>query len=74
MNYEVIGRGYDWVDPEKDIDAKIKEIMAGLSSWSEVAAMKGKNLEDIVAQIKKDKEIFANAGVKIIMNKEVIQW
>jgi lambda family phage portal protein len=73
MNYEFIGRGYDWVDPEKDIDAKIKEIMAGLSSWSEVAAMKGKNLEDIVAQIQKDKEIFAKKGIKVIMNKEVIQ-
>ncbi len=44
-------RGWQWVDPQKDIQAKILEINAGLNTGSDIAAEQGKNLEDIYKQL-----------------------
>lgn len=58
-------RGWEWVDPQKEIAAKREEIALGVSSHSDVAAERGRDFEDILAQRQADEALAASYGVTL---------
>ncbi len=59
------GRRWEWVDPLRDIQADREAIEAGLKSPQDVAAGMGRNLEDVLTQIKAARELADRMGVPI---------
>lgn len=53
----------EWVDPLKDIKAFIEEYNLGTATLGEFAAARGKDLEDILDERKKEKEMLKSAGI-----------
>jgi lambda family phage portal protein len=58
-------RRWDWVDPKKDLDAKILAIGAKLTSHRRVMAEQGIDLEDLLAEIQADKALAASYGIDL---------
>lgn len=56
-------RGFDWVDPLKDINASALSIELGVSTRSDIAASRGTNLEDVFEQLQKEQELAAQYGI-----------
>lgn len=59
------GRRWDWVDPTKDITAKIQEINAGLTSLQRALAERGIELDDLIEEIKSDQDKIKAAGLTL---------
>lgn len=59
-----IGRRWAWVDPLKDIQAKIAEIRAGLTTATQVVAEQGDDLEEIYMELQKEKDLAAKYGLE----------
>lgn len=59
------GRRWNWVDPEKDITASLLAINAGLKSPQRVAAEMGVDVEDVLDEIKRFRDMAAEKGVEI---------
>lgn len=57
------GRRWSWVDPSKEVDASEKLIATGLSSRSSIAASQGKDFDDIIDELKYEKELMDAAGL-----------
>ena len=53
----------EWVDPLKDIRAVEKELELGISTLQEVLAKRGKDLEEVIAQRKRENEMLKEAGI-----------
>jgi len=53
----------EWVDPLKDINAIQKEYDMGLTNLSDIAAARGKVLEDVVADRVKENKMLKDAGI-----------
>ena len=51
------GRSFDWVDPEKDINADLAAIRGGLKTRSQVVAERGMDLEDIYEQLEEEEKL-----------------
>lgn len=51
-----------WVDPEKDVDAKLKELAAGLETWPDAVAERGDDPEDQIAEMELWGPRLAKAG------------
>ena len=66
-------RGWQWVDPLKDAMSNIKEIEAGTNTASDIAASKGKDLEEIYAELKREKELRDKYGIKTNYDLSVIE-
>lgn len=58
-------RGWQWVDPEKDMLAKILSINAGLDTAADIAAETGKDLEEIYEQLAREKELRERYNLKL---------
>lgn len=58
-------RRWEWVDPLRDIQADREAIEAGLKSPQDVAAGMGRNLEDVLVQIKSAQDLAKSLGVSI---------
>jgi lambda family phage portal protein len=58
-------RRWEWVDPLRDIQADREAIEAGLKSPQDVAAGMGRNLEDVLTQIKAAQDLAKSLGVSI---------
>jgi lambda family phage portal protein len=60
-------RGWSWVDPVKEVGAYKEAIRAGLTSASRVIAMTadGADIEDIIAERKRENELFEAAGIEV---------
>jgi len=52
-------RGWQWVDPEKDMQAKILAMNSGLDTGADIAAEQGKDLEEIYEQLAREKDLRA---------------
>jgi lambda family phage portal protein len=61
------GRRWPWVDPEKDIKAKILEVQNGMTSLSQVVAERGDDLEDVLAEIAEDQALAEKYGVTLAL-------
>lgn len=59
--YEVVwkGRGWKWVDPEKDLIAAEKEVKLGVNSRQRIAAERGVDYEEVIEEIEYE-ETFAD--------------
>lgn len=59
-------RGWQWVDPEKDINASVTAINEGLSTRSAVASEQGLDLEEIFEQLAEEKKLAARYGIEFV--------
>jgi lambda family phage portal protein len=57
-------RGWQWVDPLKEIQAAREAISLGVTTRQDVLSAQGKNFEDTVAQLQKEKKALELAGLK----------
>lgn len=57
-------RGWQWVDPEKDINASITAVDKGLGTRSSVVAEQGEDLEDVFEQLAEERRLAAQYGLK----------
>jgi lambda family phage portal protein len=62
-------RGFDWIDPQKDIEASLAEVDAGLNSLTDIAAAKGRDFADIIAKRAAEMQLAADAGVTLTLGK-----
>lgn len=58
-------RGWGWVDPAKEVKAKLAEINGGLNSRSRILAEQGIDFADLVAELKAEQELLEASGVKL---------
>jgi len=63
-------RGWDWIDPEKDIEAARLAILSGFDTKTKIVAMRGEEFEDILEQRKEEAELEAEYGVETKLEKE----
>lgn len=62
-------RGFDYIDPQKDVDADLTEVAAGLTSLTDVAARKGRDFATILRKRKAEMELAEELGVPIQLGK-----
>jgi len=65
-------RRWDWVDPLKDVQAKVLEIDHGLTSRTRVCAERGVDFEDILEELHRERELMEQYGIQITQSKENI--
>ena len=58
-------RGWDWVDPLKEVKADIEAVNAGLSSRQRVLDKRGMDFEDIVDELAYEKQYAEERGVSL---------
>lgn len=58
-------RGFQWVDPLKEINAAVVGLQNGIVSHSDIAATYGRDAEETFAQIERDKEMAKQFGLKL---------
>ncbi len=64
-NVHFRGRGFAWVDPQREINANITAVSNGIVSLSDIAANYGRDVEDVFSQIQADKEMAERYGLKL---------
>ena len=70
---EFRGRAWNWVDPQKEMTAAITGMKAGILSLQDVAANYGRDVEELLSQIAKDRELMAQFGVKYALEPYAAQ-
>lgn len=58
-------RGWEWVDPQKDINAEKTAHELNVTSLSEISSKRGKDLEEVFARIEADKALAEQYGVSL---------
>jgi len=56
-------RGFQWVDPMKEINAAVVGLQNGILSHSDIAANYGRDADETFAQIVRDKESATQYGL-----------
>lgn len=56
-------KSWSWVDPVKEMNAAVTGLQAGVISLQDVAAQYGKDVEELMSQIQKDKALAEQFGV-----------
>lgn len=59
------GRGWEWVDPLKEVNASRIAVQEGFITRSQVVAAKGGDFEDNVAELAQEAEVMAAHGVTL---------
>lgn len=59
------GRGWNWVDPMKEIQASVVGLQNGILSMQDVASNYGRDVEETFNQIARDKEMAEQLGLKL---------
>lgn len=62
-NFTFRPRGFQWVDPLKEINAAVVGLNNGILSHSDIAANYGRDADETFAQIQRDKESAAQYGL-----------
>lgn len=57
------GRGWDWIDPAKDIKANAEAIRTLQTSYTRIAADRGMDVGDLFAEIQRDNEMMEKFGL-----------
>lgn len=60
---EFRGRAWSWVDPQKEMTAAVMGMKNGILSLQDVAGQYGKDTEELLGQIQKDKELAEQFGI-----------
>jgi lambda family phage portal protein len=63
LNFAFRPRGFQWVDPLKEINAAVVGLQNGILSHTDIAANYGRDAEETFAQIQRDKEMAARYGL-----------
>ena len=63
------GRRWQWVDPLKDIEAAEREIALNIRSRTEVAASRGRDFEDVIAELQQENDALSAAGLPTTVGK-----
>ncbi len=58
------GRAWSWVDPVKEMNAAVTGIQNGVLSLQDVATQYGKDAEELMAEIQRDKTLAQQFGIK----------
>jgi lambda family phage portal protein len=58
-------RGFQWVDPQKEINAHVIALQNGLISMQDVATIYGRDVEETFAQIARDKQLAKDFDLKL---------
>lgn len=58
-------RGWEWVDPVKEVQAEVIAIRAGLESRTAAAARRGRDLEQIFKEIQRENELAEEMGLEL---------
>ena len=66
-------RGWDWVDPLKDMQANILAIKAGLKTASQVVSEMGYDYEEILLQLKREKDLREKYGITTLSDAEILE-
>ena len=61
---QVRGRAWSWVDPQKEMNAAVSGLKNGILSLQDVASQYGKDVEELVSQIARDRDTAEQFGVK----------
>lgn len=60
-----IGRGWDWVDPLKEINAAKVGIQEGLTTRTQVVASKGGDFEENIIELEREMALLAKHGITL---------
>lgn len=61
---EFRGRAWNWVDPMKEMNAAILGMKNGVLSLQDVASQYGKDTEELLAEIQRDRNLMTQFGIK----------
>lgn len=65
-----VPRGWQWVDPEKETNAQVQAIQAGLMTVTQALSERGLDIEDVVAERRNEAELLAAAGLTTPGNQD----
>jgi lambda family phage portal protein len=65
LNVAFVPRGWEWVDPLKDVNASVAEIDNGLNSRQRVCAEAGNDFEEIAEELAEEQEIIEELGLEL---------
>jgi len=57
------GRRWNWVDPQKDMEANRAGVELGITSRTRIAAERGDDLEDIIDELAQERDMLDEAGL-----------
>ena len=66
-------RGFAWVDPLKDMQANILACKEGLKTHSQIANEMGMDLEELYAELQKEKDLRQKYGITTVSEAEIAQ-
>lgn len=58
-------RGWQWVDPQKEINAAVTAMHNGIMSMQDVSNQYGRDIEETFSQIQRDQELADSLGLKL---------
>ena len=61
------GRRWDWIDPEADINARITELRAGLTTRTRIAAEKGEDFEQLLEELTEEDKMIKESGLTFVL-------
>lgn len=64
---EFRGRGFSWVDPQKEMSAAVLGLTSGILSLGHVASQYGMDTEELLSEIARDKQLAEQFGVQYQM-------
>ena len=70
---EFRGRAWSWVDPQKEMTAAVMGMKNGILSLQDVASNYGKDTEELLAQIQRDKALMEQFGVQYALEPYAAQ-
>jgi lambda family phage portal protein len=62
---EFKGRGWDWVDPAKDIKANSEALATHQTSLTQIAASRGRDIADLLDEIAEERQMAEKRGLKL---------
>ncbi len=57
-------RGWNWVDPQKEINAHVIGLQNGITTMQDIASHYGRDVEEVFAQIESEKELAKQYGIE----------
>ena len=58
-------RGFPWVDPQKDMEARLRGVAAGVDTLTRICAENGTDYEEVIAERQREIQLAREAGVPI---------
>lgn len=60
-----VPRGWQWVDPQREIEADIRAVALGVKTRSQICAERGLDFEEVLRQLAEEQKLAAQLGVKL---------